>query len=740
MASTSPNKNSISSSPRKTKATLLTLPEELMEECINLLPDPNNIFEFAQVAGSMPLYRITLYAVLRTNPKTRKSALHWACANGDVDLLRTALKLGAGVNMPVPPSTSHSHYTCGYSCESHIYPQTPLLVAIAHQQVAIAEVLLREYGADSNMRASGAGWRSSLKWTGFRWHSLAWARELWWAKGAIPQSGKHPLHTALEANIDDEKRVSLIALLLDWAANLGCFAAKPRVRKTSNSSLYISYTGFDRKVSVSSCYREPVHVCCSQRYYWSRPITLALRNDCIPATLTKRIIESSSASTETTYSVADWYQQYIHRHRISIGNHDEDFVNQARVLTDIRHRFSQDESFTTIEMDKIRHLRDLAIARNNKNDERFYDWSCVDFLRHALRIPVGELGMEKHKQLLEFTLTQPCPISELDASSGQSLWVMAVDKLAGSGYHRQPSLVEGYYDKVICLLRVMLDAGVDPTQESDCTKGAALGYIWNGRKPTIKQSWTWTRETALSCLCDPRHDSRHDSGSQVGKLMDFLVREHTPVNVQGKYGLTALHFASKYTLAYHVKRLVEYGADVNTVDTRGFTALHCACRIDTPLNRGDECSSTLQWQSRVQDDRLDVVRILLCNGADPSIADKDGFTPLHYASKYGFLDVVKLLLADTRVKVDVKSRNLRTPLHCLDWRNDSDYDLYDLKLKSWPRPRIAEREAIARLLINSGADAWATDKNRKLPIELVRWSGLHGIADILDNSMDVMEK
>ncbi|PMD61429.1 ankyrin, partial [Hyaloscypha bicolor E] len=59
---------------------------------------------------------------------------------------------------------------------------------------------------------------------------------------------------------------------------------------------------------------------------------------------------------------------------------------------------------------------------------------------------------------------------------------------------------------------------------------------------------------------------------------------------------------------------------------------------------------------------VEVVRLLLDQGADVIVADKHGWTPLISAASNGKVDVVKLLLAVDRVEPDLKDRTGRTPL------------------------------------------------------------------------------
>ncbi len=46
----------------------------------------------------------------------------------------------------------------------------------------------------------------------------------------------------------------------------------------------------------------------------------------------------------------------------------------------------------------------------------------------------------------------------------------------------------------------------------------------------------------------------------------------------------------------------------------------------------------------VEKNNIEVCKVLLENGANPSIADKRGLTCLHYAARYGYKNIVNLLI------------------------------------------------------------------------------------------------
>nr|XP_013189309.1 unnamed protein product [Amyelois transitella] len=71
-----------------------------------------------------------------------------------------------------------------------------------------------------------------------------------------------------------------------------------------------------------------------------------------------------------------------------------------------------------------------------------------------------------------------------------------------------------------------------------------------------------------------------------------------------------------------VQRLLKMGADINTANVDGLTALHQACI----------------------DDNLDMVEFLVKHGADVNRGDNEGWTALHATASCGFLSIARFLL------------------------------------------------------------------------------------------------
>ncbi|CAI9717285.1 protein phosphatase 1 regulatory subunit 12A isoform X5 [Octopus vulgaris] len=72
-----------------------------------------------------------------------------------------------------------------------------------------------------------------------------------------------------------------------------------------------------------------------------------------------------------------------------------------------------------------------------------------------------------------------------------------------------------------------------------------------------------------------------------------------------------------------VIKLLARGADINTANVDGLTALHQACI----------------------DDKIDMVKFLVDNGADVDVCDNEGWTPLHATASCGFTDIAQYLIS-----------------------------------------------------------------------------------------------
>ena len=110
------------------------------------------------------------------------------------------------------------------------------------------------------------------------------------------------------------------------------------------------------------------------------------------------------------------------------------------------------------------------------------------------------------------------------------------------------------------------------------------------------------------------------------RTADSLRRSGAVPHVRGNFKSFPLHSAANFEKVEAVRKLIEYGADVDAGDEDGWTPLSWA-------SRGDHFKDG------------SVLRLLLKCGANVNArADDDGFTPLHRASKNGALEVVRLLL------------------------------------------------------------------------------------------------
>ena len=123
--------------------------------------------------------------------------------------------------------------------------------------------------------------------------------------------------------------------------------------------------------------------------------------------------------------------------------------------------------------------------------------------------------------------------------------------------------------------------------------------------------------------------SIHVEGMQPtlsGKLLSFLLEGGTPVDARHEAGKTALMLAANNGRLDLCTLLLDAGAQVNSVDSAGFTPLICAC-VDLPLAAEKE-------EAGLHCDPVGVVTLLLERGANASAVTADGNSALQLCKRH----------------------------------------------------------------------------------------------------------
>lgn len=127
-------------------------------------------------------------------------------------------------------------------------------------------------------------------------------------------------------------------------------------------------------------------------------------------------------------------------------------------------------------------------------------------------------------------------------------------------------------------------------------------------------------------------------------LAHLLLKKGAPIDARNTRIVfkSALHCAARYGQDGVLKLLLEYGAEVDCLDVYGATPLFWA----------------------VKNEYASGIKILLGKGADADIRNLAGQTMIHYAAYSGNEEVVRLLLEDGGMDVDIRDRETNeTPLH-----------------------------------------------------------------------------
>lgn len=267
----------------------------------------------------------------------------------------------------------------------------------------------------------------------------------------------------------------------------------------------------------------------------------------------------------------------------------------------------------------------------------------------------------------------------------------------------------------------------------------------------------------------------HNAASQTSNptIIRLLLDAGADPNAPDNRGATPLHWGAQNENPMVVTHLLNAGADLHAGDNEGYTPLHHAAAwsgngrvVNLLLSRGANpvaesndgrtpLHSALRYQAGsgtiavlieagaaasltpLQRAALDgdetTVESLLADGADPNVADRYGWEPLHYAVPFGGPAVVTVLL---RAGADPNARSVAggTPLHLA--ASQASEELVSTLLGAGADPGVIDEDqkrtplhyaavshsdpAVILALVNAGADTSIRDYQSQLAVDLAR--------------------
>lgn len=158
-----------------------------------------------------------------------------------------------------------------------------------------------------------------------------------------------------------------------------------------------------------------------------------------------------------------------------------------------------------------------------------------------------------------------------------------------------------------------------------------------------------------------------------------------------------LHCAVRANAVECLRLFIEEGCDVNQLRSNGTNAIHLAADLgnaqclelllnapgaDPNIRICVREKESTALHLAADEGNAECVTLLLSKGADATVKNHRGFTPLHLAARTSSLEVTELLLRDGKADPNAIDFDHRTPLHAAVGKSDSAFDILET-LISW---------------------------------------------------------
>jgi ankyrin repeat protein len=166
----------------------------------------------------------------------------------------------------------------------------------------------------------------------------------------------------------------------------------------------------------------------------------------------------------------------------------------------------------------------------------------------------------------------------------------------------------------------------------------------------------------------------------------FLLSKGANINAKEFYNeSTALHAAARENDLEMIELLLQNGAEVNATDKEGSTALairvsdirFAADSVSRKKKDGNYAEAQKEWAD--VEEMMKTVKLLLDRGADVNVRDRFGDTPLGQATICGYKELVALLLAKG-ADANAVSNDGTTPLMDAVWSDNCPAEVLTLLL------------------------------------------------------------